>query len=218
MSKSVPESRIVYAAMRAEMIELVRSLSESEAATVVPDCPAWTVRDVVAHVTGVNTDVVDGSVTQLGTDEWTDHQVASRAQMSMAEVCDEWERFAPKTTAFMTDDPFMGVRIGADLVTHIHDVLDALGRSDEGLAVAAREGVGVRSALSRYGPFFCERAGSASLPVVHVTVAPDVIGNQNWKSGDEAPAATLSASAFDLVRAFTGWRWIGQATQSHIWR
>jgi uncharacterized protein (TIGR03083 family) len=192
------------------MTDLVRSLPDSEAATLVPDCPAWTIRDVVAHVTGLNADVVDGNVIELGTDDWTDNQVESRAHMSMAEVCDEWEGIARRTTTFITEDPFMGVRMAADLVTHIHDVLWALGRSDDGFAVAGREGVGVRSALSRYGPFFCERAVSASLPIVQVTVVPDLIGSQNWSSRDEAPAVTLSGSAFDLLRVFTGRRTLEQ--------
>lgn len=208
--ESTPESKVVYAAMRAELIELARELSDSELQTAVPDCPAWTIGDVVAHVTGVNADVVNGDVARLGTDEWTENQVQSRAQMSVAEVCDEWEAIAPKTTDFMTEQPFMGVRLGADLVTHIHDVLDALGRSDEALTVAGRDGVGVRSALSRYGPFFCERVANASLPVVHVTVVPDVAGDQNWRSGDEPARATLSGAAFDLIRAFTGRRSVEQ--------
>ena len=130
--------------------------------------------------------------------------------MSLAEICDEWKGMAPRTAVFISDDPFWGVRIGADLVSHIHDVLAALGRSDDELTVSGRDGVGIRSALSRYGPFFCERAANASLPVVSVTVVPDEVGGQAWQSGDGVVAAELSGSAFELLQAFTGRRSLEQ--------
>lgn len=210
MNETDTESRVVYAAMRAELIGLLRALSDAEQEIVVPSCPEWTIRDVAAHVTGVNADVIDGNVAELGADEWTGHQVESRTGMSLADICNEWEGIASRTTAFMSADPFMGVRIGADLVTHVHDVLEALGRSDDDLTVSGRNGVGIRSALSRYGPFFCERAGNAELPIVSVIVVPDAIGNQSWKSGEGNAAATLSGSAFDLLRTFTGRRTVEQ--------
>ena len=217
MNEVDPESKVLYASMRKEFIEFVRALSEAEQETIVPNCPAWTVRDVVAHVTGVNGDVVDGNVASLGADEWTRHQVESRAAMSLAEICNEWEGMAARTDVFISDDPFWGVRIGADLVSHIHDVLEALSRSDDELPVSSRDGVGIRSALSRYGPFFCERAANASLPTVSVTVVPDEVGGQSWKSGDGVAAAELSGSAFELLRAFTGRRTIEQV-QAMAWR
>ena len=163
MNEVDPESKVLYAAMRDEFIELVRALSDEERETIVPNCPAWRVRDVLAHVTGVNVDVVSGNVAALGADEWTQGQVESRAAMSLAEICNEWEGMGARTDVFISDDPFWGVRIGADLVSHIHDVLETLSRSDDELPVSSRDGVGIRSALSRYGPFFCERAGSASV-------------------------------------------------------
>lgn len=210
MNVAEPESRIVYAAMRDEFIELLRGLSDVEAETVVPASPEWNVRDVAAHVTGVNSDVVAGNTAALGADDWTQHQVESRSALSLLEVCDEWQGMAPSTSAFMTDEPFWGVRVGADLVTHIHDVLDALGRSDDGLPTSARDGVGIRSALSRYGPFFCERVANAELPAVRVMVTPDVTGGQSWASADGEVAAALSGSAFELLRAFTGRRSVEQ--------
>ena len=55
--------------------------------------------------------------------------------------------------------------------------------------------------LERYGPFFCERAEHAGLPVVRVEAGPQV-----WQSGDGEPVAVLTGSAFDLLRAFSGRR------------
>jgi uncharacterized protein (TIGR03083 family) len=204
MNEVDPESKVLYAAMRDEFIKFVRALSVADQEIIVPNCPAWTVRDVVAHVTGVNSDVVGGNVEKLGADDWTQGQVETRAEMSLAEICDEWEGMAPRTDVFISDDPFWGVRIGADLVCHIHDVLDALGMSDDEFPMSGRDGVGIRSALSRYGPFFCERAANASLPVVSVTVVPDEVGGQAWQSGDGVATAELSGSAFELLQAFTG--------------
>ena len=210
MTVAEPESRLIYAAMRDEFIELLRGLSDAEAETVVPASPAWNVRDVAAHVAGVNEDVVGGNTAALGADDWTQHQVESRSAMSLFEVCDEWQGMTQGTSAFMTDEPFWGVRVGADLVTHIHDVLDAFDRSDHGLPTSARDGVGIRSALSRYGPSFCERAANAQLPTVRVMVTPDATGGQGWASADGEAEATLSGSAFELLRTFTGRRSVEQ--------
>ena len=55
--------------------------------------------------------------------------------------------------------------------------------------------------LERYGPFFCQRAAEAGLPVVRV-----IAGDQIWQSGDGEPAIELVGSAFELLRAFSGRR------------
>ena len=67
----------LYADTRGRGVLLFRSLDLSEERRPVPLSPAWTVRDVAAHVCGINADVVSGNLAGLGTDDWTAAQVAA---------------------------------------------------------------------------------------------------------------------------------------------
>lgn len=199
----------IYAELRTEMISLTRSLTVEETDLKVPQSPDWSIRDVVAHVVGIVDDILSDNLAAIGTDEWTAIQVGTRADKTLNEICDEWSGLAPRFGALGDANPVMPMRAGADLITHYHDIVQALGRQ------ADRDTAAVRMGLERYGPFFCERAGNAGLPVVRVMAAEQV-----WQSGDSEPAAVLTGSAFDLLRAFSGRRsaaqilsmnWVGNA-------
>ncbi len=199
----------VYAGLRTEVIALARSLTAEEAELKVPQSPDWSIRDVIAHVVGIVDDILSDNLAGIGTDSWTEVHVSSRVHMTLDEICDEWNALAPRFSALGEANPVMPMRAGADLITHYHDILQALGRQGD------RDTAPVRMALERYGPFFCERAGNAGLPVVRIEA-----GEQVWQSGDGEPAAILTGSAFDLLRAFSGRRsaaqilamdWLGDA-------
>jgi uncharacterized protein (TIGR03083 family) len=199
----------VYAELRAEMIALVRSLTAAEVDLKVPQSPNWSISDVVAHVVGIIDDILSDNLAAIGTDEWTALHVSTRADKTLNEICDEWSSLAPRFKALGDANPVWPMRAGADLITHYHDINQALGRQGN------RDTAAVRMGLERYGPFFCERAGNAGLPVVRVDA-----GEQVWQSGDGEPVAVVTGSAFDLLRAFSGRRsaaqilamnWIGDA-------
>lgn len=199
----------VYAGLRAEMIALADSLSCAEADLKVPQSPDWSISDVVAHVVGIVDDILSDNLAAIGTNEWTAVHVSTRADKTLNEICDEWSLAAPRFDALGDANPAWPMRAGADLITHYHDVNQALGRQGN------RDTAAVRMGLERYGPFFCERARNAGLPVVRVDA-----GEQVWKSGDGEPVAVVTGSPFDLLRAFSGRRsaaqilamnWIGDA-------
>jgi uncharacterized protein (TIGR03083 family) len=199
----------VYAGLRTQMIALAHSLTAEEAELKVPQSPDWSIKDVCAHVVGIIDDILSDNLADIGTDRWTAVQVSRRTDKTVDEICDEWSALAPRFSALGEANPVMPMRAGADLITHYHDILQALGRQGD------RDTAAVRMALERYGPFFCERAGNAGLPVVRVEADERV-----WQSGDGDPAAVLTGSAFDLLRAFSGRRsaaqivamdWIGDA-------
>lgn len=190
-----PAPTVVYRHLRESFGALVSSLDQAQLATIVPQCPAWTVADVLAHVVGVNADFVAGRLEGIGSDEWTAAQVHDRVGRSIAEVRAEWLDLAERVDRVTADDPFTGVRLTADLVTHQLDVLACLGRPQDRATAAVRTG------LLRYGPFFCERVADAGLPTVRI-----VAGIQVWQSADGDPAAVLTGSAFELLRTFSGRR------------
>ncbi|MDA3040253.1 MAG: maleylpyruvate isomerase family mycothiol-dependent enzyme [Actinomycetota bacterium] len=190
-----PVPTVVYRHLRESFSARVSSLDQSQLATMVPQCPEWTVADVLAHVVGINADFLAGRLVGIGSDDWTAAQVRERAGRSIAVVLAEWLDLAEQVDRVTADDPFTGVRLTADLVTHHLDVLAALGRRQDTDTAAVRTG------LLRYGPFFCERARDAGLPTVRI-----VAGHQRWQSHDGHPSVVLTGSAFELLRAFSGRR------------
>lgn len=185
----------VYADLRSETIDLVRDLDAATVATRVPQCPDWSVKEVIAHVTGIAEDMVSDNLDGIGSDMWTAAQVERHSAMSLAQVCEAWAQLGPAIDELTATSPFMGVRITADLVTHVHDMAGAIGVAVE------RDTDAVRMGLDRYGPFFCERAAAAGLPVVRVEAL-----DQQWQSEEGRPAAVLRGSSFELLRAFSGRR------------
>jgi len=190
----------VYADLRNDTIAMVQSLTAQQVELKVPQSPDWSIRDVIAHVVGIIDDILSNNLAEIGTDSWTDAQVASRADKTLAEVCEEWMALAPGFEALGEANPVMAMRAGADLVTHHHDLCQALGvRGD-------RESPAVYMGLERYGPFFCERADTAGLPIVRVNVSAPGENARTWQSADGKPAAVLTETAFELLRAFSGRR------------
>jgi uncharacterized protein (TIGR03083 family) len=68
--------------------ELIGSL-DSAALDTPTRCEGWTVRDVAGHMVGQMTDVVDGRLDGLGTDEVTQRQAKERAGRSGEELAAE---------------------------------------------------------------------------------------------------------------------------------
>jgi uncharacterized protein (TIGR03083 family) len=190
---------MVYADLRSELSSLALSLTTEQLGVKVPQSPEWSVQDTVAHVVGIVDDILNQRVDGLGTDPWTATQVNKRSGHSIDEIVAEWATLAEAIDAVTSETPFMGVRLGADLVTHLHDVAGAVG------ATADQFSAGIRIGLERYGPFFCERAAAAELPPIRI-----VAGFQTWQSAEGEPAVTLTGSAFELLRAFSGRRSLNQ--------
>lgn len=132
----------LYASTRDRFIALVRSLDADRAEAVVPLTPGWTVRQVLAHVCGLNADVAAGLREGLGTDERTTHQVSVRADDDVDAICDEWLGHAEAMEALAAENDFFGRRLTADLVVHLHDVQHGLGveidRNDEATVSGGR--------------------------------------------------------------------------------
>lgn len=106
----------------------------------VPACPDWSVHDVLAHVTGVCTDILAGNVEGAATDPWTQAQVDSRRGAALDDLLGEWADAAGQVAAFLDDFPEpYGRQVVSDLAVHEHDIRGALGcggeRSSEAVAI-----------------------------------------------------------------------------------
>ena len=79
-----------YNSGRHVLTELGLGLDPAQAATPVPACPGWTVKDVYAHLAGVAADVLAGNLEGVATPPWTARHVADRADQSLTQILAEW--------------------------------------------------------------------------------------------------------------------------------
>ncbi len=166
--------------------------------TIVPACPSWRVRDVVAHLTGVCDDILTGNLDGVATDPWTQAQVERRAERPLAEVIEEWDDVGPRVEALFGPGGALP-QLVFDEVTHEHDLRGALRRP------GARDDVAVDVGLGFLVEGMNASFGQGDLPAVRVCCRAE-----EWVLGEGEPAVTVTASAFDLLRSFSGRRTIDQ--------
>jgi uncharacterized protein (TIGR03083 family) len=182
-----------YRGVRERVTALLRGAGDDVADRPVGACPAWTVRQVVAHLTGACDDVLEGRLDGVASDAWTAAQVDARADRSLEAILDEWAELAPRVEALFGAG---GVhpQMVFDAVTHEHDVRAAVDRP------GAREGDGVDVAYAFVCQGFPGALRGAALPgLVFRSPGGDVT------IGDD-PQATVTATAFDLLRSCSGRR------------
>jgi uncharacterized protein (TIGR03083 family) len=115
----------LYGDSRARLLALVTGLDEPGLTAPVPACPGWRVRDVVAHLTAVGEDVLEGRLTGPPTEEQSAAQVARFAGRPFPEVLARWEELAPRFEAAI--DGFEVWPAVLDVAAHEQDVRGALG-------------------------------------------------------------------------------------------
>ncbi len=168
------------------MTELFTGLSDEQWETVVPHCPQWTVRQTLAHLSGIVDDAINGNMEGVTTEPWTAAQVAKRADMSGSDILEEWNTYAPFVEARFSEVGLPMARAVFDQVTHEHDVRFALAQP------GGRQSDALRLGLYLFVSGSVSEAG-AQLIVDGVTVYSDEPAE---------PTFTLRASLFDTVRSF----------------
>src|SRR4051812_41896335 len=113
-----------YAGVRERVSALVQGADPTQP---VPACPDWTVKDLVAHVTGVVDDVLAGRIEGVATDPWTAAQVEARKDHSLDQIVAEWNEKAPAFEALLDAFGSPGEQAVFDVTTHEHDLRGALG-------------------------------------------------------------------------------------------
>jgi uncharacterized protein (TIGR03083 family) len=188
-----------YRELRARVSELVRSADPGALDAIAPATPEWRVRDVLAHVSGVNTDIVNGNLNGVASDAWTDAQVATRRDWPVEQILEEWEA---NGSAVEADAAMLGSAAGQwvyDACTHEHDIRNALGapgaRDSDAVAIAFEWGT------DRLGDIL---DGEAAIGIVLDTEA----GSRTV--GTVEPRATVRVSRFEAIRAMTGRRSVAQ--------
>ena len=125
---STDQVAVSYIALRARVIDLLRSTPESSGNIVVPCTPAWTVRQLAAHLVGVPEDVLAGRMEGVTTDAWTHAQVERYGELTLTELAELFESSAPKIDAIIHNFPQPIIsQFVMDAVTHEQDMRSALG-------------------------------------------------------------------------------------------
>src|SRR4051812_18950523 len=105
-----------YEALRQELITLVRGLGPAEQARTVPATPAWTVRDVLGHVTGITEDLNHANFDADDADDadaWTRHQVERHRDEPLDVPIAAWDAEAPTFERGLRE---LGYEIGSHFV------------------------------------------------------------------------------------------------------
>lgn len=185
-----------YRGGRERIQELTKGLLEEVLDRIVPACPEWSIKELVAHLTGVAADSLVGNIGSMGQADWTENQVAARRNKPLEEIIEEWNGSAQQIEAGLDDlHPTAASALIGDLITHELDLRGALDNKD------AREGDGVVISTSFYARNFGKRLKDAGLPTVIVQC-----GEHEWTAGREEPEGYVRAPLFEMLRGLTGRR------------
>lgn len=178
-----------YRHARLRMQEIASDLDADSVERVVDACPAWRVKDLFSHVTGIAVELGAGNSPAGDTQAWVDRQVEERRDTPLAEVVEEWSRAASRFESLIEAAPAQLWGLTYDTVVHEHDLRAAVGRpgarDSHGVEVAAELGLNlVKGDLARAG-----------LPAVRITFE-----GREFLVGTGEPELTWSGSAFDCLR------------------
>jgi uncharacterized protein (TIGR03083 family) len=117
-----------YREGRERLLALAAELTDAEAATMTTACPAWSIKDVYAHLAGIATDIVTGNTEGAATEAWADGHVADRRSSTLADVTAEWAEAGRQVSALVeTSGELFPPQLFIDQWTHEWDIRAALG-------------------------------------------------------------------------------------------
>lgn len=107
---------------------LASDLTDDELASVVPATPAWTVREVIAHMAGGPADILSGRMDGAPSPQWSDRHVSERIGLPVDALVAELRANVDAMAASVegTDRP----ATVWDIAVHHADLHEALGRGE----------------------------------------------------------------------------------------
>jgi uncharacterized protein (TIGR03083 family) len=186
-----------YLSIRGRVIELVRV---HDWAAYVPACPGWRARDVVAHLTGLCEDWVDGRLEAYASDAWTAAQIARHAGTSNDALVSRWVEIS---NVFMSLDRAAVLDVAAplafrDALVHEADLREAFRVSTlpPGRAVQ----LALRGSMTRWRDEVLQKASVPSL----VVRLPHL---GEWRfDGPGEEQMIVAPGEYELFRALAGRR------------
>jgi len=187
----------IWTAAQERTIALAAGLTPEQAETKVPATDAWTIRQLVSHMVGVDDDALKGDVDEELSEGWTAHHVADREGRSLPEVLEEWRGLTPKVQELIgsADEETAG-NLTVDTYWHEQDLRTAL---DD--APAQKDDPALLLGLTAFAEGFGEKVKAKGLPAVKL-----VAGDWSTVAGEGDPQVTVIADRYELGRALSGRR------------
>jgi uncharacterized protein (TIGR03083 family) len=199
----------VYQGTRERFLALVAEVPPS---LQIPATPEWDVRMLVAHLVGLNQDLVDGNVADYAGAAWTDAQVASRAEVPLQDLLAEWDVVLPAFLEVLADP----VAHGLEEYLELSPVVDPVSHDLDLREAAGREVVVDPEVWALIGPrrqlFLDLQVQGAGLPALRV-VTPE---GDDWIVGAGEPAGQVRAHRLEMWRSLEGRR-TQDAVRSFEW-
>lgn len=203
-----------YEEAHAIIVRLVGHLDDRRLSTVIPACPAWTVRELVAHLTGVASDAIAArfpavdsrgpwAERQAVVDAFTAGHVAARRDMTISEILAEWARHVPILGQMLRRQqrfpagswPSIDWVVVSDIAAHAQDLRGALRLPGD------RDSASVALGLQRYVNGLSQRITAAGLPALRLLTE-----NGAYLAGTGSPSATVTTGQWELFRALSSRR------------
>ncbi len=206
---------VVYDDVRRDISELVTSLEERELQSRAPATADWSIRDIVAHLTGVAEGALAGNfpreffaafgqpdaVDKLNS--WTSDHVAVRKNEALETILEEWEKHAAALMPLLEGEapvspefpPFADRTLVTDAGVHQQDIYGALGLE------RGRDSAPVKVGSSGYAAIMDIRMREAGADPLLLDA-----GEKQWTVGGDAPAGSVRATRFEFFRALSGRR------------
>jgi uncharacterized protein (TIGR03083 family) len=188
---------------------ILDALTDGQLATVIPACPAWTVRDLVGHMTGTAADAITArfplvnphgpwAERQPVIDAFTAGQVAARRDMTLDEVRGEWTGYVPVLVNMLRGAqpfppgsiPIINWMVVCDIAAHNQDLRGALELPGD------HDSPGVALSLRRYVAGVSQRIAAAGLPALRLCTE-----RGEHVAGHGSPSSTVTAPQWELFRA-----------------
>lgn len=200
----ISDAAAAYRMVRERVDALVRGRA-GIAELTVPACPGWTIRQVVAHLTGVAQDIDALNLEKKGTGPWADAQVARLGGHRIDDLLDLWGQSLDSVSANLAFASDAGVcQLVFDTLTHEHDIRGALGQPGSRAGdLAFKAALGF---VTMMGDQFIREAELPALRLSTPTIGSVQLGDPHTARGH----VELSISDFETLRAFGGRRSMGQ--------
>lgn len=202
--QSIADAASAYRLIYRRLDALLRGRAEV-AELAVPACPAWTIRQTVAHLAGIAQDIVCLNMQGMGSDSWTLDQTSRLGEHSTDELLDLWGQMIDPVTARLTQAPQASAsQLVFDTLTHEHDIRGALREPGDRTGDPTYEvALGF---LTTMGDLINRHAELPALQLTTSTLRSVQLGDPDGACGQLA----LDISDFEALRALGGRRSVRQ--------
>lgn len=194
----IADAAMAYHIVYRRVDALLRGRAEVAELTV-PACPAWTIRQTVAHLAGIAQDIVSLNMEEKAADSWTQAQIDRLGGQSIDELLDLWgQMIDPASTRLALEAS--ACQLVFDALTHEHEIRGALSEPGSRTGDLVFEvALGFSTTM---GDQFIRHAGLPALRLTTPTIGSVQLGDPQTARDQFA----LNISDFEALRALAGRR------------